>query len=110
MSSFSCFTSIDCSSRVVRFSFPNELVVEWNRGNSIPRGRVISCLKACKMISKGCLYDIVRVQDLDSKAPPINLVPVLSEFPEVYPNELPNIPPEWEIYFGIILLPDTNPI
>ena len=62
------------------------------------------------MIFKGCLYHIVRVQDLDSKIPPIESVPVVSEFPEVFPNDLLSIPPEWEIDFGIDLIPDTNPI
>ena len=45
------------------------------------------------MITKGCLYHIVRVKDLDSEIPPI-----------------PGIPPEWEIDFGIDLLPNTNSI
>ena len=26
-----CFTSIDCRTRVARFNFPNEPVVEWKR-------------------------------------------------------------------------------
>ena len=71
---------------------------------------MISCLKACKMISKGCQYHIVRVQDLDSKIPPIESIPIVREFSEVFPNDLSNIPPELEINFGIDLLPDTNPI
>ena len=79
-------------------------------GNSIPKGCMISCLKAFKMISKVCLYHIVRVQDLDYEIPPIESVPVVSEFLEVFPNDLPGIPPEWEIDFGIDLIPDTNPI
>ncbi len=29
---------------------------------------------------------------------------------EVFPNDLPSIPPEWEIDFSIDLLPNTNPI
>ena len=62
------------------------------------------------MISKGCLYHIVRVKDLDSEIPPIESVPAVSEFPKVFPNDLPDIPPEWEIDFDIDLLPDTNPI
>ena len=45
------------------------------------------------MISKGCLYHIVRVQDLDSEVPPIESVPVVSEFPEVFPSEILGIPP-----------------
>ncbi|TMW85548.1 hypothetical protein EJD97_022970 [Solanum chilense] len=51
-----------------------------------------------------------RVKDLDSKNPPIELVPVVRELSEVFPNDLPGIPPEQEIDFGIDLLPDTNPI
>ena len=52
----------------------------------------------------------MRVKDLDSVVLPIELVPVVREFPEVFPNDLPRIPPEREIDFGIDLSPDTNPI
>ena len=62
------------------------------------------------MISKGYLYHIARVQDLDSDVTPIESVPVVSEFPEVFPNYLPGIPPKWEINFGLDLLPCLNPI
>ena len=62
------------------------------------------------MISKACIYHIVGVQDLDFEVHPIELVLVVSAFLEVFPNDLPGIPPERKINFGIDLLPDTNPI
>ena len=62
------------------------------------------------MISKGCLYHIVRVKNIDSKFPPIESVPILSEFWEVFPNDLRGISPEREIYFGIDFLTDKNTI
>ena len=63
--SHDCFATIDCKRRVVKFNFPNKLVL----------GQIISCFKSCKMISKVCLYHIVRVKDLDSEIPPFEKVP-----------------------------------
>ncbi|WMV45601.1 hypothetical protein MTR67_038986, partial [Solanum verrucosum] len=40
----------------------------------------------------------------------IELVPVVNEFLDVFPNDLPGVPPEREIDFGIDLFPDTQPI
>ena len=62
------------------------------------------------MMSMGCLYHIVRVQDLVYDIPPVESVPVVSEFSKVFPNDLPGIPPARGIDFGIELLLVMNPI
>lgn len=70
----------------------------------------MSRLKARKMISKGYIYHLVRVRDVESEIPTLKSVLVINEFSKVFPDDLPGIPPEWEIDFGIDLLPNTQPI
>ena len=40
----------------------------------------------------------------------IEEIPIVREFMDVFPEELPGIPPNREIEFTIDLLPDTAPI
>ena len=37
-------------------------------------------------------------------------VPVVKDYPDVFPDELPGMPPDWEIEFLIELLLGTGPI
>ena len=37
-------------------------------------------------------------------------VPVVCEYPKVFPDELPRMPPDWDIEFMIDLVPGTGPI
>ena len=105
-----CYASIDCRTRVVKFQIPNEPVIEWSSSSTVPRGHFISYLKARKLVSKGCIYQLVRVNDSSVEIPPFQSVPIVREFPEVFPDDLLEIPPEREIDFGIDLIPDTRPI
>lgn len=62
------------------------------------------------MISKECVFHVVKVKDLESEAPLLESVPVLKDFPEVFLDNLSEIPHEWEIDFLIDLLPNKEPI
>ncbi|XP_070057047.1 uncharacterized protein [Nicotiana tomentosiformis] len=65
---------------------------------------------ATKMINKGCIYHLVRVINTDGEAPTLKSVLIVNEFPGVFPDELPGIPPDKETDFGIDVIPDTHPI
>ena len=45
------------------------------------------------MNSKGLLGHLVSVNNLDHDIPSIESVPVVNEFPDVFPDDLPEFPP-----------------
>ena len=52
----------------------------------------------------------MRVKDSNSKTLNLDSVPVVNEFSDVFPKDLPKISPEREIDFEISLHPSTQPI
>jgi hypothetical protein len=48
---------------------------------------------------------------IDSKEPnSLEIIKVVSEFPDVFPEDLPGMPPRRKVEFAIELLPGTAPI
>ncbi|WRX18085.1 hypothetical protein QQP08_010572 [Theobroma cacao] len=71
---------------------------------------VILALKALKLVPKGYLAYLAHVIDISREEPKLENVPAVSEFPDVFPDELPRLPPDRELEFTIDLLPGTAPI
>jgi hypothetical protein len=42
--------------------------------------------------------------------PILKEIHVVCEFPDVFPNDLPGMPPDWDVEFTIELQPSTTPI
>ncbi|XP_059288969.1 uncharacterized protein LOC132042445 [Lycium ferocissimum] len=104
------YENVDCRHKFVRFKFHNELLIVWKGEIAKPRGMFISYLKAHKMISKGCIYHLVVINDTQPVVPEFEFVPIVNEFPGVFPEDLPGIPPDRVIDFGIDIIFDTQSI
>ena len=61
-------------------------------------------------MSRGLLCHIVSVNNLDHDNPSIDSVPIMSEFQDVFPDDLPGVPPPREIDFCVDLELGTKPI
>ena len=63
-----------------------------------------------KLLQQGCEAYLVYVTEVKEEAPKIEDIPVVNEFLDVFPDELPGLPPDREIEFAIELAPGTGPV
>lgn len=74
---------------------------------------VISFLKAQRLLkrgSEGFWVSLHQIQTKEKSELALNSIPVVEEFPDVFPEELPGLPPDREIEFGIEIVEGTAPI
>ncbi|GJT05670.1 hypothetical protein Tco_0840132 [Tanacetum coccineum] len=101
--------AILCGEKKVRIPLEGKtLVIEGDRNNS--RLKIVSCIKAQKYIEKGCELFLAQVTEQESKEKRLEDVPVIRDFPEVFPDELPGLPPPRQVEFRIDLIPGAAPV
>ena len=101
---------VDCFRKVVTFSSWGLLEFEFQGERNILPSCLISALKSEKLLSKGCQAFLAYVVDSSDGSVEIGDISVVNEYQDVFPEELPGLPPEREVGFGIDLLPGTAPI
>ncbi|GJY29808.1 putative reverse transcriptase domain-containing protein [Tanacetum coccineum] len=77
--------------KVVRIPYKNKtLKVKSDKG--VSRLKVISCIKACKYIERGFHLFLTHVTEKKPKEKQLEDMPVICDFPEVFPDDLPGLP------------------
>eukprot|EP00253_Pinus_taeda_P028988 PITA_28988 len=101
---------LDCKDKILHFTDYDGLRKSLrgrNRGVSL---RFISSMQLMKFRRKGCqLFSVVTLNE-KSDSEDFEKHPFLVEFKDVFPEELPGLPPKREIDFTIDLKPGTEPI
>ncbi|XP_024995239.1 uncharacterized protein LOC112528443 [Cynara cardunculus var. scolymus] len=81
------------------------LGMDWKCGTGI-----ITTLKARRCLQKGCTAYLAYVVDAKLEKGTVQGVPVVNEYPGVFPDELPGLPPERQVEFRIDLVPGVAPV
>ena len=101
---------MDCFEKTVRLAIDcSDDTVEFVGERRPPSTRMISAPKAERMMKAGCEGYIAFISE-DKKSKGVEEIPVVCEFPDVFPDEIPGLPPVREIDFSIELSPSTTPI
>nr|GFA34321.1 hypothetical protein [Tanacetum cinerariifolium] len=103
---------IICDEKIVRVPFGREMLIFQGNGKNEreeSRLNIISCTKEQEYLSKGCdvfLAHITTKEAKDkSKGMRLEDVPIVRDFPEVFPEDLSGIPPARQVEFQIEMVP-----
>ena len=101
---------IFCHESKIVLSPPGMPKVEFKFTKAVRASKLISSLKAQNYLRRGCTAFLVSVVQSEPTQVSIRDLEVVRDFPDVFPEELPGLPPPREVEFNIELLPGTAPI
>ncbi|GJT21853.1 putative reverse transcriptase domain-containing protein [Tanacetum coccineum] len=108
---------IICDEKIVRVPFGKEtLIFQGDGSNQRKESRlnIISCTKAQEYLAKGCDVFLAHITTKEAKDKSeekrLEDVPIVRDFPEVFPEDLPGIPPARQVEFQIDLVPGAAPV
>ena len=100
---------VDCRMKRVTLRTPNEDEVTFIGERSNHLSNVISAATARIMVRKGCEAYLAYVIDTVKTRPSVSDIPTVSNFPDLFSEELPGLPPHREIEFAIDVVPGATP-
>uniref|UniRef100_A0A2N9HJN9 Retrotransposon gag domain-containing protein n=1 Tax=Fagus sylvatica TaxID=28930 RepID=A0A2N9HJN9_FAGSY len=104
------YASVDCCSKKVKFQILDEMEFSFVGSGASVTPRMISALQARRMLRRGCRGYLATVRDTQQDEVKLENIPIVSEFLEVFLEDLPGLPLDREIEFSVDLLPGSGPI
>nr|GFC48308.1 putative reverse transcriptase domain-containing protein [Tanacetum cinerariifolium] len=99
---------IVCDEKVIRIPYGDEvLIIQGDNYDGESKLNIISCTKTQKYIQKGCQVNLAQVTSKKaedkSEEKRIEDVPIIQEFPKVFPEDLLGLPIARQVEFKIDL-------
>ncbi|XP_071918838.1 uncharacterized protein [Coffea arabica] len=101
---------VDCRMKVVEFCIPGEATLKLDVRGMLASSVLISGIRARKLLSHGARGYLAFLINTSGEKMKLEDMPVISEYPDVFPEKLGSLPPEREIEFKVDLVPGTTPI
>ncbi|XP_071923213.1 uncharacterized protein [Coffea arabica] len=101
---------VDCRMKVVEFCIPGEATLKLDVRGMLASSALISGIRARKLVSHGARSYLAFLVNTPGEKIKLEDMPIISEYPYVFPEELGSLPPEREIEFKVDLVPGTTPI
>ncbi|XP_071900988.1 uncharacterized protein [Coffea arabica] len=101
---------LDCKRKTVEFRILGEATLRLDVRGSLASSAMISGIRARKLLSRGAQGFLALLINTPIDKLKIENVPIVSEYPDVFPDELVNLPPEREVVFEVNLCPGASPI
>ena len=100
---------VDCKMKRVTLRTPSGEEVTFIGKRSNHLFNVISATIAKTMVRKGCEAYLAYVIDTKKEEPSLSDIPTVSGYPDVFPEELPRLPPQREIEYAIDVVQGATP-
>ncbi|KAL9374753.1 hypothetical protein Peur_031632 [Populus x canadensis] len=101
--------SVNCWGKKIIFDLDEEVGLVF-QGDKIGSPSIMLSAISRKMARKGIQCYLAYIVDVEKEVPQLDQVPIVREFIDVFPDDLPGLPPYREIEFCIDLVPGTEPI
>jgi len=101
---------IDCYAKTITFQTPEGERMIFEGERILKPIALILVVITQRLLRKGCMGYLAYILNSDDEGPQLKDIPMVKEFLDVFPEELPGVLPEREVEVSIDTLPGVPPI
>ncbi|KAF5808044.1 putative nucleotidyltransferase, Ribonuclease H [Helianthus annuus] len=103
-------TEVVCFEKIVRVPLSSGMILQVRGEKPASSLKLMSCFQARKYLRKNYVAFLAHVRAYKGQGKSMQDIPVVRDYPELFPEELPGLPPARQVEFRIDLVPGANPI